>query len=431
VARRGRGNGRAGETERAYAALRHRDYRLLWGAELVSSLGTQVQRVAIAWQVFQLTGDPLQLGLLGLFRFAPILLFGLAGGVVADRGDRRRTLLASQLALMATAAALAALTAAGSVGLPAIYALTFLSASFSAVAGPTRQALVPGLVPRSSLTGAMTMNILAMQVAAVSGPAIGGVLVGQVGLTAAYVVDALSFVAVIGALLAMRTPVTVARSSLGGLAAAVEGLRFLRGSPILLGVMALDFLATFFGASTVLMPIFAEEILGIGATGLGLLLAAPAAGAVAGSAVMGIARMPRRPGLGVLVAVAVYGACIAGFGLSRDLWLSLALLAGSGAADAASMALRHAVRTLTTPDALRGRIAAAHSTFAMGGPQLGEFEAGVVAAVSGAGTSVFLGGLGTLLAAGLVAWRVPAIAAYRTEADPPPGAVPERSASGS
>jgi MFS family permease len=398
---------------------------------LVSSLGTQVQRVAIAWQVFQLTGDPLQLGLLGLFRFAPILLFGLAGGVVADRGDRRRTLLASQLALMATAAALAALTAAGSVGLPAIYGLTFLSASFTAVAGPTRQALVPGLVPRSSLTGAMTMNILAMQVAAVSGPAIGGVLVGQVGLSAAYVVDALSFVAVIVALLAMRTPVTVARSSLGGLAAAVEGLRFLRGSPILLGVMALDFLATFFGASTVLMPIFAEEILGIGAAGLGLLLAAPAAGAVAGSAVMGIARMPRRPGLGVLVAVAVYGACIAGFGLSRDLWLSLALLAGSGAADAASMALRHAVRTLTTPDALRGRIAAAHSTFAMGGPQLGEFEAGVVAAVAGAGTSVFLGGVGTLLAAGLVAWRVPAIAAYRTEADQPPGAVPERSPSGS
>lgn len=407
-------NHRGEEAERAYRALRFRDFRLLWGADFLSSAGTQIQRVAIAWHVFQLTGDPLQLGLLGLCRFAPILIFGLAGGVVADRYDRRRTLLLSQLALMVLSAWLAWLTASDRASLGAIYAVTALSATFGAVAGPTRQALVPMLVPRASLTGAMTMNILAMQVAAVSGPAIGGLLIGWLGLQAAYAVDAVSFALVAVAVLGLRTPGVVPRSGPGGVAAAVEGLRFLRRSPLLLGVMGIDFLATFFGASTVLMPIFAAEILGGGADTLGLLLAAPAAGAVAGGLVMGSLRMPTRPGRGVLVAVAVYGACILGFGISQILWLSLIFLTASGAADAVSMALRHAVRNLATPDALRGRIAAAHSTFAMGGPQLGEFEAGLAASLIGAGAAVAIGGAGTLVAAAAVARRVPAIAAYRS-----------------
>ncbi len=412
---RGRGGtvGRDGGTGRAYEALRHRDYRLLWAAEVVSTLGTQVQRVAIAWHVFELTGDPLQLGLLGLCRFVPLLLFGIAGGVVADRHDRRRTLVVSQLVLLLTSATLAGLTRAGAVDLLAIYAITALSATVGAVANPTRQALVPLLVPRAELGGAMTMNILGGQVAAVAGPAVGGVIIAQAGLAAAYGLDALSFAAVVGAVLAMRARPAAAPSPLRGWEAAREGLRFLRESPVLLGVMSLDFLATFFGASTTLMPIFADRVLGVGPSGLGLLLAAPAAGAVVGSAVMGVARLPARPGLGVLVAVAVYGGCVLGFGLSRVFWLSLLALAGSGAADAVSMALRHTLRNLATPDALRGRIAAAHSTFAAGGPQLGEFEAGVVAALAGAPAAVALGGAGTVLAAAAVAARVPAIAAYR------------------
>jgi len=411
-------------SERAYQALRHRDFRLLWSAELLSSLGTQVQRVAVAWHVFQLTGDPVQLGLLGLCRFVPILLFGIAGVVVADRGDRRRTLVAAQLLLAGTSATLATLVATGTDGLLAIYALTFCAATFGAVSNPTRQALVPAIVPRSSLAGAVTANILAFQVAAVAGPAVGGLVIGQVGLAAAYGFDALSFVVVVASLLAIRAPATLAPPPGGGLAAAREGLRFLRSSPVLLGVMSLDFVATFFGASTVLMPIFATEVLDVGATGLGLLLAGPAVGAAVASAWMGFARTMARPGFGVLVAVAVYGACILGFGLSRDLRLSLVLLAGGGAADAVSMALRHSVRTLATPDALRGRVAAAHSTFAMGGPQLGEFEAGVLAAAVGAGPSVALGGLGTVLAAGVIAALAPGIAAYRAPLAVAPIAAP-------
>ena len=404
---------REGGSERAYAALRHRDFRLLWSGEAASSLGTQVQRVAVAWQVFELTGDPFHLGLLGLCRFVPLLLLGLAGGVVADRVDRRRALLAAHLALLGTSAALAGLTLAGAAGLLEIYALTALAAAVGAIASPARQAFLPALVPRESLAGATAVAVLGAQLAAVSGPALGGVVIDRLGLAAAYALDALTFGVVAATVLAVRARPVVARSSVGGLAAAAEGLRFLRGSPVLLGVMGLDFLATFFGAATVLMPIFAAEVLDVGPAGLGLLLAAPAAGAVVGSAAMALARPPVRPGLGVLAAVAAYGACVLGFGLSRELGLSLALLAGGGAADAVSMALRHAIRVLATPDALRGRVAAAHATFAMGGPQLGEFEAGVAASLIGAGPAVALGGLGVLLAAGLVAWRAPAVARYR------------------
>ena len=409
----------AKRTGRAYAVLRFRDYRLLWSAEIISTLGTQIQRVAVAWQVFELTGDPLQLGLLGLCRFVPILIFGLAGGVMADRGDRRRTLVTSQLALLAISAILAALTLAGNAHLLVIYLVTIVGAIFSAVAVPTRQALVPLLVPRQEMAGAMTMNILGSQVSAVAGPAIGGLIISQWGLAAAYGLDALTFVAVIVAVLAMRARPEPPVRMLGGWGAALEGLRFLRQSPILLGIMSVDFVATFFGASTVLMPIFATEILGVGPSGLGVLLAAPAAGAVAGSAIMSVSRLPAWPGRGVLIAVATYGACMLGFGLSQTFLISILFLIGSGAADAVSMALRHTMRNLATPDALRGRVAAAHTTFAAGGPQLGEFEAGAVAALVGAGQSVTLGGAGTIIAAMLVAWRVPAIASYQTTQEAP------------
>lgn len=400
---------------RPYRSLRHRDFRQLWTAEFISTAGSQIQRVAIAWQVYQLTGDPLQLGLLGLFRFLPVFLFGIVGGVMADRQDRRRLLLISQSVLLITSSLLAVLTAADLITMPVIYAITFASYAVSAIGGPSRQALIPALVPERELTGAMTMNTLSMQVATVMGPAIGGVLIAQAGVAVAYLVDAVSFVVVIVAVVTMRTRPAIRVPTTGRLDAAIEGFKFVRNRPILLGVMGLDFVATFFGASNTLMPIFAEDILGVGATGLGLLYAAPAAGAVAGSLVMSFSGGVRRPGFGVLAAVAVYGACLVGFGASESVAFSLLCLAGSGAADAVSMALRLAIRTLVTPDELRGRIAALHSTFAMGGPQLGEFEAGAVAAVAGAGVSVVIGGVGTVLAAGATARWVPAIARFRTD----------------
>ena len=408
----------ADPSRRAYLSLRHRDYRLLWSANAISALGTQMQRVAVGWQVFVLTHDPLQLGLLGLVRFFPVLIVGLAGGVVADRYDRRRTLVATQFALMLSSATLAFATANGSISMPLIYAMTFIAACVGAISNPTQQALLPALVPRQELAGAVTLGILASQTASITGPAIGGIIVGHGGLAIAYGLDAFSFLTVIVAVIVMRVRSIPAPMSTRGIGAIKEGLHFLWGVPILLGVMAIDFVATFFGASTTLMPVFADQILHIGASGLGLLLSAPAAGAVLGSLVMSAMRVPKRPGLGIVVAILIYGACLAGFGLSRLLPLSLLLLAGSGAADAVSMALRATIRNLITPDHFRGRVAAAHSTFAMGGPQLGEFESGVIAAWIGVSWAVVSGGILTVLSCLLMIRKVPTITTYRVDDDP-------------
>lgn len=402
------------DKRRSYAVLRHRDFRLLWQAEFASSFGTQMQRVAIAWQIFTLTGDPLQLGLLGLIRFGAIIVIGLIGGVLADRRDRRQLLVASQLGLAGTSGVLALLAATDRSSTVAIYAMTLVAAALAAVGGPARQAFIPTLVPKRELAGAMGLNILAMEVATVTGPVVAGWLIGRIDVTPIYLLDALSFVGVAGAGLAIRARPPALPSTGNALQAAAEGLTFLKSSPVLLGVMAADFAATFFGASTVLMPIFASELLDVGPRGLGFLYAAPAAGAIAGSLAMTLTPIPRRPGNGVLLAIALYGAAVAGFGLSRTLWLSLVLLAIGGAADAASMAMRHTIRNLVTPDHLRGRVAATHSMFAMGGPQLGEFEAGLLARLIGTGASVTAGGFGTVIAAGLVAVLVPAIRHYRT-----------------
>jgi MFS family permease len=408
---------------RPFRTLRHRDYRQLWTAEFISTSGSQIQRVAIAWQVYQLTGDPFQLGLLGLFRFLPVFLFGIVGGVMADRQDRRRLLLFSQSILLCTSSLLALLTFTDRITMPVIYAITFASYAVAAIGGPSRQALIPALVPEQELTGAMTMNTLSMQVATVMGPALGGVLIAQTGVATAYLVDAASFIVVILAVLTMKTRPAIRVATSSSLTAAIEGFLFVRNQPILLGVMGLDFVATFFGASNTLMPIFAEDVLGIGATGLGLLYSAPAAGAVTGSLIMSVSGTVRRPGLGVLLAVAGFGACLIGFGLSNSILLSLLFLAGSGAADAVSMALRMAIRMLVTPDELRGRIAALHSMFAMGGPQLGEFQAGALASVIGVSLTVVIGGSCTVLASAATARLVPAISRFRTdrEFDPPGG----------
>lgn len=398
---------------RAFETFRHRDFRLLWTADAVAIIGAQIQTVAISWQVYELTGDPLQLGLLGLFRFLPVLLFGLYGGVIADRRDRRGILVVTHILLMATTAILTLMTGLDAVSMPLIYGVTMVASALNAFAGPARQAIIPNLVPRHEIAGAATITNLAMQTAQIAGPALGGVIIGSLGLTAAYAFGTITFIAVIIAALMIRTRETMVAGRSNGIAAAREGLVFLWATPILLAVMSLDFIATFFAASTTLMPIFAEDILSMGPDGLGLLLSAPAVGAVVGSIVMSAMPMPQLPGLGIVLAVLAYGLCITGFGLSSALWLSLAFLAGSGAADAVSMAMRHTIRNLVTPNDFRGRIAAAHSTFARGGPQLGEVRSGVMASMFGVQAAVALGGLATILACLILARVIPQLHGYR------------------
>ena len=402
----------------AFQTLRHRDFRLLWTADCISILGTQIQRTAIVWQVFVLTGSALQLGLLGLFQFLPILFFGLFGGAVADRQDRRHILIGSHIALMITSALLGLMTYTGHISMPVIYGSIVIASSLNSFAGPARQALIPSLVPRTELAGAATVANLAMQTAAIGGPPLAGFLIGWHGLTICYLVNAVSFIAVIVAAWMIRVrpePVTMPQRSIAAIA---EGFRFLAATPILLSVMLLDFVATFFGSFTTQLPIVAETLLGSGAEGLGLLQSAPAVGAVAGSLALSVLPIPRRAGLGVILAVIGYGICVLGFSMSASLPLALLFLTGTGATDAASMALRQTIRNLVTPDAYRGRIAAAHSTFAMGGPQLGELWAGLMATFTGVPVAIGSGAVATIACCLIMAKAMPRLRTYRTDDAP-------------
>jgi MFS family permease len=394
--------------------LRHSDFRKLWIADTIAILGAQIQMVAVTWQVYELTGDPLKLGMLGLFRFVPVIFFGLYGGVIADRRDRRGILVLTHILLMLTTGVLMVATAMDVTSMALIYGVTFVASAVNAFAGPARQALIPALVPHDEIAGASTVLNLAMQTAQIGGPALGGVIIGAAGLTAAYAIGTFSFVAVIVAALLISVRERIVVETTNGLVAVIDGLKFLWQTPILLSVMTIDFIATFFAAITTLMPIFAEDILAMGPDGLGLLLSAPAVGAVAGSLVMSAMPIPNRPGLGIVAAIVAYGLCIFAFGLSTSIWLSLLLLAGSGAADAVSMAMRHAIRNLVTPPEFRGRIAAAHTTFARGGPQLGEIRSGVMASMFSAPAAVAIGGLATVAGCLLMARLVPGLTRYET-----------------
>lgn len=356
-------------------------------------MGTYLQAVALGWHIYQLTGSALQLGALGLLRAIPTIAFALVGGTLADRRDRRMLLLVTQALMGLLAAVLALATTGGHTTVALIYVITVLTATVSCFDDPARQALIPALVPRRHLPQALTLNILSSNVAAVVGPAVAGLAIAQFGLSITYWLNAASFGAVLVALLLMRARPQLPVVTQSGLEDVREGLRFVRRNPVILGLMTLDFLATLAGASLVLMPIFADQILDVGERGLGLLYSAPAAGAVAGGLVLTLLPVPRQPGRMVMAAVAAYGVAMAIFGASNSFALALVALAFTGVADTVSMTFRHTVRQMATPDALRGRISAVHSVFAGGGPELGDFEAGVMARLIGVQPAVIAGGI--------------------------------------
>lgn len=386
-----------------FEAFQYRDFRLYWAGSIVSQAGTQMAQAAIAWQVYLLTHSPLALGLIGLFRVIPIVIFSLIGGVVADVVNRRRLLLMTQTALLSVSAILALATLGGIVTAPLIYALTAVAAGAAAFDSPARQALVPSLVSRERLTNALSLSGTAFQVATIVGPSLGGVVIATQGVAAVYLVDAVSFIAVLIVLFLIHPPAVEGAVPRVSLAAAAEGLRFVWRSPILVATMSLDFVATFFGSATALLPIFARDILHVGAQGYGFLYAAPSVGAVlTGIGMSLIAHRVRAKGFVIVLAVAVYAVFTILFGLSHVFVLSLLCLAGVGASDTVSMILRQTVRQLVTPDALRGRMTSVNMVFFMGGPQLGELEAGVLARFAGAPFSVVTGGIAALVATGLV-----------------------------
>jgi len=379
-----------------------------------------MQNAALLWNVSLLVPADrkgLALGIVGLVRVVPIVIFSMISGVVADASDRRKLMLLTQSGSAVVALGLAWLALSGNTAVWPVYALAALSSAVGAFDLPARQSLVPTLVPREDLPSAISLNAIMQQTSQVLGPALGGIVIASANVGWAYMINAISFAAVIVALLLMRdVPGRPEQHGNDAVSwqAALEGLRFVFRSPLIRSTMLLDFFATFFSSATALLPIFAQDILKVGATGYGWLYAAPAVGATMMSAAMVLltSRINRR-GAVLLWAVGLYGLATVMFGFSRSFWITFAALALTGVADTVSMVIRNIVRQLETPDRLRGRMIGVNMVFFVGGPQLGELEAGAVANWLGAPFSVISGGLGCMLAVAWLAAATPELRRYR------------------
>ncbi|MFN3308261.1 MAG: MFS transporter [Anaerolineales bacterium] len=396
-------------------ALRYPRFRYLWLALIISTAGANMQLWALFWHVRTLTPHPIALGGIGLVRILPVIFFSLIGGVAADRYSRRKIFFLAQCVLTFVAATLAWLTFRGSITLWQLYALTALQATAAAFDIPARQALVPNLVPAKDLPNAFSLSSIAFQVGAIVGPALGGWTIAVWGQAYPYLINALSYGAVLLAIWRIG-PVAQqriqTRRALLDLPAIREGWMFILSQPLIFASMLLDFFATFFSSANTLMPIVARDILGVGEIEYGWLSSAQAIGAV--SAALTVSQMGevRRQGPLFLLSVISFGLATVLFGLARVFWLAMLALILVGAADAVSTIIRNTIRQLLTPDHLRGRMVSVNQIFFLGGPQLGEVEAGVVAQLFGAPFAIVSGGIGCLLAVAWVIRRWPQLWAY-------------------
>ncbi|WP_374119948.1 MFS transporter [Streptomyces sp. LS1784] len=388
----------------------HADYRRVWAGQAVSSIGQQMTAVAVSVQVYDLTGSAFATGLVGIFSLVPLVAFGLYGGAIADTVDRRRLGLIGSAGLAAVSAVLAAQALAG-LGLVAVlYAAVAVQAGFFALSSPARSAMIPRLVPSHQLPAANALNTVSMNLGLTVGPMLGGVLIGAYGAQAAYLIDTVAFT---GTLYAMwRLPAMRPLGARKGRASVLDGLRFLREQPNLRTSFLADLAAMVFGMPRALFPAIAVTFYGGDAGTVGLLVSAPAVGALVGALFSGWVGRVHRQGAAVLAAVAAWGLAIAAFGALHNLWLGLLLLAVAGFADTVSMIFRNTMMQVAAPDEMRGRLQGIFIVVVAGGPRLGDFESGTVAALTNPATSVITGGLACVAAVLLLAARRPAFLTY-------------------
>ena len=392
------------------SAFRHRDFALFWVAQMTTGFAMTMASVAIGWQVYSVRENPLDLGLVGLAEFLPLLLLALPAGQLADRIPRRRIVSFMVVVDVVVALSLLGVTRAGADHVWPFFALAFLTGVASAFGAPAGRALTPSLVPQEILVSALAQRSIAFQISHVAGPAIGGILFAVQPELVYAVSAALSMIA-LGCVLALRSGREPAAEGAVGMDEVLAGVRLIRRTKVLFGAISLDLFAVLFGGAVALLPIFAKDILEVGPTGLGFLRTAPALGAFI--AALAIARRPirRRAGPTMFFVVAGFGACMVVFGLSREMWLSMLALALGGAFDMVSVVLRSTILPLVTPDELRGRVNAVEMVFISGSNELGAFESGVAAALIGAVPAVVLGGVATIVVAG-VWWKLfPSLAA--------------------
>ncbi|MGZ9235537.1 MAG: MFS transporter [Anaerolineales bacterium] len=395
-------------------SLRNRRFLYLWIGLLLSIAGTQMQIWALFWHIRTLTDQPIALGGVGLARILPIIVFSLIGGVIADSFDRRNVLFITQSVAALLALGLGLLTQFGQITIWLIYALTGLQAVAIAFDLPARQALVPNLVPAQDLPNAFSMTSIAWQTGAIVGPALSGIVIAFGGQGAVYYINAISYLAVIVALILIGPVPQTKTDRLAGVSwnSINEGIQFILNKPIILSTMLLDFVATFFASANTLMPIVARDILKVGVMEYGWLSAAQSVGAVIAALVVSQLPEIRRQGQLFLGSVVVFGAATVVFGVSTSLVLAWFALAVTGAADSVSTIIRNTIRQLQTPDHIRGRMTSVNQIFFQGGPQLGEVEAGVVAQLFGAPFAIISGGIGCIAGLWLIIRKWPFLLTY-------------------
>ena len=402
----------------AYAALRVRDYRWYVIAILTMTMATQIQGVVVAWQIYAVTHDPLSLGLIGLAEALPYIGLALYAGHVADRRNRKRISIVSISVLLLCSGAFLVFNLFPRVfltrGAWPFYAVIFVSGIARSFNQPARNALGAELVPRALYPNAVAWRTSTWQTAAVVGPAVGGLLYGFTSATVAYAIDVALLCIGFGAFAAVRYRPTglrpIGESMVQSL---LSGVRFVFAESVLLGALTLDLFSVLLGGAEALLPIFASDILRVGPEGLGVLRAAPAAGAVLMSLYMAHREPLQRAGRTLLFAVATFAVCIIGFGLSRSFLLSIVLLAVSGMADNVSVVIRNTLLQVITPAHLLGRVSSVNAIFVGSSNEVGAFESGVAAKLLGTVPSVILGGVASLLVVGVVASRVPKLRRLR------------------
>ena len=391
------------DCESSTALLRHPPFAFLWSSRVLANVGSHMLAVAVGWQLYALTGSALDLGLVGLAEFVPIIVLTLVVGQVADRCDRRLIAVVCQVVKAAATATLALGTLGDWQSKTSILALVALIGAARAFENPTMTAMVPEVVPRTRVARAMAWVVSANQTAQIVGPAVGGFLYALGPATAYWTAGALFVLAGACAAAIQRQRTARPRAPVT-LETVFSGVAFIRNRPVLLGTMSLDLFAVLLGGATALLPIYARDILGAGPAGLGLLRSAPAVGALLTS--IFLARYPLERGIGRILfrAVMVFGAATVVFGVSTNFALSVAALSVLGAADVVSVVIRVSLVQLRTPDEMRGRVSAVHSLFTGTSNQLGAFESGLVASLVGTVPAVLIGGLGTMAVAML--WMV-------------------------
>jgi MFS family permease len=388
--------------------LRHsRDFRRLWAGQTISAMGSQLTLVALAYQTFHLTHSTLMVGLLGFVGLIPLLAGSLWGGSVADAWDRKRVLTLTQFAMAIAVGGLAVNAALAHPEVWVLFVCAAASAGFQGMDWPARRAALPMLVSADDVTAAVTLQTTTMALSMVVGPALGGVLIARLGLTPVYLIDVATYAVSLTVVLLLPHLVPSGGGTPMGLRSMTEGFRHLKGERLLSATYLIDLNAMIFGMPRAVFPALAVHLYGGGAGVVGLLYAAPGAGALLGSLVTGWTARVRHQGRAIAACVAIWGGTIAVFGVVPVLWIGLVLLGTAGAADVISAVFRQNVQQRAVPDHLQGRLSGTFFAVVAGGPRLGDLETGVAAAIGGPEFAVWSGGLACVIGVGILLWRVP------------------------